>query len=35
MQKLRWEKEFLDRGMQRVKARLSKIQDPLLHLQCH
>ena len=31
MQKLRQEIEFLERGMQRVKTRLSKIQqDPLL-----
>ena len=30
MQKLRREIEFLERGMQRVKTRLSKIQDPLL-----
>ena len=31
MQKLRWKTELLERGMQRVKTRLSKIQqDPLL-----
>ena len=29
MQKLKREIEFLERGMQRVKMRLSKIQDPL------
>ena len=32
MQKLRWEINFLERGMQRVKTRLSKIeQDPFLN----
>ena len=30
MKKLRRETEFLERGKQRVRSKLSKIQDPLL-----